>query len=136
MPPVPPRRGRRRLKAVTTGVDIHVGARVKLRRTLLGLSQSELGAAIGLTFQQIQKYERGGNRISASTLHHIAEALDVPVSFFFDDMADGLKLVSAGGDDSLLRRESLELMRHYYSISEDLRRQVYELVKAMARNGA
>jgi len=69
-------------------VDVHVGARMRLRRTLLGISQEKLGEAIGLTFQQIQKYERGTNRISASRLFDLARVLDVPISFFFDDMPD------------------------------------------------
>src|SRR3569833_3753192 len=68
-------------------VDVHVGARVRLRRTLLGMSQEKLGEAIGLTFQQVQKYERGANRIGASRLFDLSRVLDVPVSFFFDDTA-------------------------------------------------
>ena len=67
-------------------IDIHVGSRVRLRRNMLGLSQEKLGGAIGLTFQQVQKYERGANRIGASRLHDLSRVLDVPVSFFFDDM--------------------------------------------------
>src|SRR5690606_26271151 len=69
-------------------VDVHVGSRVRLRRTMLGMSQEKLGAAIGLTFQQVQKYERGANRIGASRLFELSKVLDVPVSFFFDDMAN------------------------------------------------
>src|SRR6202012_596679 len=67
-------------------IDAHVGARVRLRRTLLGMSQEKLGEAIGLTFQQVQKYERGANRIGASRLYDLSRVLDVPVSFFFDDL--------------------------------------------------
>src|SRR6266481_2040021 len=67
-------------------IDVHVGSRVRLRRNMLGLSQEKLGEAIGLTFQQVQKYERGANRIGASRLHDLSRVLDVPVSFFFDDM--------------------------------------------------
>lgn len=67
-------------------IDAHVGKRIRLRRTLLGLSQEKLGEALGVTFQQIQKYERGTNRVGASRLYDIATALDVPISFFFDDM--------------------------------------------------
>src|SRR5712675_2882260 len=66
-------------------IDVHVGSRVRLRRTMLGLSQEKLGDAIGLTFQQVQKYERGANRIGASRLHELSRVLDVPVEFFFDD---------------------------------------------------
>ncbi|NHO31525.1 helix-turn-helix domain-containing protein [Acetobacter fallax] len=67
-------------------LDVHVGARIRLRRTMLGMSQEKLGEAIGLTFQQIQKYERGTNRVSASRLYDIARVLDVPIGFFYDDM--------------------------------------------------
>lgn len=70
-------------------VDVHVGNRIRLRRTLLGLSQEKLGEALGLTFQQIQKYERGANRVGASRLYDLARILDVPIGFFFDDMQDG-----------------------------------------------
>lgn len=114
-------------------VDIHVGTRVRLRRTLLGLSQSALGQKLGLSFQQVQKYERGANRISASMLHHLAGILDVPVSFLFDDLPEGMKHPPSAPEDCLMRRESLDLMRHYYRIPDDLRRQVYELVRAMGR---
>src|SRR3990170_3875461 len=70
-------------------VDIHVGARVRLRRTLLGMSQEKLGEAIGLTFQQVQKYERGANRIGSSRLYDLSRVLEVPVSFFFEEMSPG-----------------------------------------------
>src|SRR6202167_3755463 len=69
-----------------TPVDVQVGSRVRLRRNMLGLSQEKLGEAIGLTFQQVQKYERGANRVGASRLHELSRVLDVPVSFFFDAM--------------------------------------------------
>ncbi len=134
----PPRRRTRREPVTTRGpdpVDAHVGARVKLRRVLLGLSQTQLGDAIGLTFQQVQKYEKGANRISASMLHRIAQVLDVPVSFFFDDMPEGQRLPPAQPDDTMTRTESVELIRHYYGIPEAVRRQVYHLVKTMAQEG-
>ncbi|HLJ63461.1 MAG TPA: helix-turn-helix transcriptional regulator, partial [Stellaceae bacterium] len=79
-------RGRRRKTGQPNPIDIHVGARVRLRRTLLGMSQERLGKAIGLTFQQVQKYERGANRIGSSRLFELSKILDVPVSFFFDDI--------------------------------------------------
>ncbi len=132
-----PARRKRRSTAIDgpDPVDIHVGARIRLRRTLVGLSQMELGERIGLTFQQVQKYERGINRVSASMLHRITGVLDVPVSFFFDDMADGPRRSSPAGDDRMTRRESLELMRHYYDIPANLRHSVYQLIKAMAKPG-
>lgn len=122
-------------------VDTHVGARLRLRRTLMGLSQTELARSVGLTFQQVQKYESGANRISASRLYHIAEALDVPVSFFFDDiprggggMSMGLSEDQAGfaAPDSS-GREGLEMMRNYHRITDEaIRRSVYDLTKSLA----
>jgi transcriptional regulator with XRE-family HTH domain len=122
-------------------IDVHVGSRVRLRRTLLGMSQEKLGDALGLTFQQVQKYERGANRIGSSRLFKLSQILDVPVSFFFDDMADGVATAGAGlgegvqqpfESDQLSRRETLELVRAYYRISDPLtRKRVFELVKAI-----
>ena len=80
----------RKPKGGTNAIDGHVGSRVRTRRTLLGLNQSQLGDALGLTFQQVQKYERGSNRISASRLFHLSKILDVPVSYFYEDMPDEL----------------------------------------------
>jgi len=121
-------------------VDIHVGSRVRLRRTLLGLSQEKLGEAIGLTFQQIQKYERGANRIGSSRLYDLSRVLDVPISFFYDDMNDDLREgrpVTAGTSeedaDPLTRRETLELVRAYYRVTnESVRKRLFELTKSLA----
>src|SRR5579885_2289914 len=82
----PPRRPGRQKGDKPNPIDVHVGSRVRLRRNMLGMSQEKLGQAIGLTFQQVQKYERGTNRIGASRLHELAQALDVPVAFFFADL--------------------------------------------------
>lgn len=125
-------------------VDIHVGARVRLRRTLLGMSQEKLGEAIGLTFQQVQKYERGANRVGASRLYDLSRVLDVPVSFFFDDMPDEISSKSVHerremsespdpfDNDPMNRRETLELVRAYYRIADpNQRKKIFELVKAM-----
>jgi len=125
-------------------VDIHVGSRLRLRRTLLGLSQEKLGDAVGLTFQQIQKYERGANRIGASRVVEFSWLLDVPPSFFFDDMPENLKThegrFNAGvkGNqekrDPLARRETLELVRAYYKITDPrIRKCLFETVKAVAK---
>ena len=122
-------------------VDVHVGARVRLRRTLLGLSQEKLGEAIGLTFQQVQKYERGANRIGASRLHELSSVLDVPVEFFFADL-DHVQYTPGTGlsedppprfeGDPLARRETLELVRAYYRITDPaVRRRLFELVKSL-----
>src|SRR5689334_24896991 len=115
-------------------IDVHVGSRIRLRRTLLGMSQERLGEALGLTFQQVQKYERGVNRVGASRLFDLSRVLDVPISFFFDDMPESV--TSAFGvlparravgytepqesvaDDTLNRRETLELVRAYYRITD------------------
>ncbi|SOC29730.1 helix-turn-helix domain-containing protein [Thalassospira xiamenensis] len=125
-------------------VDIHVGARVRLRRTLLGMSQEKLGEAIGLTFQQVQKYERGANRVGASRLYDLSRVLEVPVSFFFDDMPDEISSKSVHerremsespdpfDNDPMNRRETLELVRAYYRITDPTqRKRVFELVKSM-----
>lgn len=121
-------------------VDVHVGSRVRLRRTLLGMSQEKLGTALGLTFQQIQKYERGTNRIGSSRLFQLSRVLDVPVSFFFDDMpgaASGRPGFAEGGQasfdqDQLAKRETLELVRAYYRIGDpNIRGRVFDLVKAL-----
>ncbi|WP_207455811.1 helix-turn-helix domain-containing protein [Azospirillum sp. SYSU D00513] len=131
-------------------IDVHVGSRVRLRRTLLGMSQEKLGEAIGLTFQQVQKYERGANRIGASRLFDLSRVLDVPVSFFFDDMpADAANAPvddddapateeKAGGyePDPMAKRETLELVRAYYRINDpSVRKRLFELTKAVANAG-
>jgi len=128
-------------------VDQHVGKRVRLRRTLLGLSQEQLGSYLNITFQQVQKYERGANRISASRLWDISQILDVPISYFFDDMSEETmkaspRRISRGAkyelDDSevrdpMARRETLELVRTYYSIEKpSVRKRIAEMVKAIA----
>lgn len=118
---------------------------MRLRRTLLGLSQEKLGEAVGLTFQQIQKYERGANRIGASRLFEFSRILEVPVSFFFDDMPeeqptiDGRMVFGLADQqqapleqDPLTRRETLELVRAYYRISDPaVRRRLFELTKSL-----
>jgi len=126
-------------------VDVHVGGRIRLRRTLLGMSQERLGDALGLTFQQVQKYERGTNRVGASRLWDLSRVLDVPVSFFYEDMSDGVADKSprliAGLDeepeaieaDPLTKRETLELVRAYYRIADPMvRKRVFDLAKALA----
>jgi len=127
-------------------VDVHVGKRVRLRRTLLGISQEKLGDAIGLTFQQVQKYERGANRIGSSRLFDLSRVLDVPVSFFFDDMppeiadssavanTDSIAPAGDSGDaDPLAKRETLELVRAYYRIKDPaVRKKLFDLTKSLA----
>ena len=118
--------------------EAHVGARVRLRRTLLGMSQTDLGTALGLTFQQVQKYERGANRISASRLWKMSDVLNVPVSFFFDDLpaelpeGDVAPVETALSEDNVMaRRETLELVRAYYKIVDPtVRKRIFELTKS------
>ena len=133
-------------------IDVHVGSRIRLRRTLTGMSQERLGEALGLTFQQVQKYERGVNRVGASRLFDLSRVLDVPISFFFDDMPETLNGGASHGqqrgsfagfaeaqqgfggpqDDTLGRRETLELVRAYYRITDaSVRKRVFELIKSM-----
>jgi transcriptional regulator with XRE-family HTH domain len=127
-------------------IDVHVGSRIRLRRTLLGMSQERLGDALGLTFQQVQKYERGVNRVGASRLFDLSRVLDVSISFFFDDLPDSLAgpnvparrnpglhdMQDPFGDDTMSRRETLELVRAYYRIGDPaMRKKLFELIKSM-----
>ena len=139
-----------KLRRVNHPVDVHVGARLRQRRALLGMSQTAVGDAVGLTFQQIQKYERGTNRIGASRVFEFAKVLDVPCAYFFDDMPgnvlkgrpmNGAKkfgeeaspFAGNGADASpLIKRETLELVRAYYKIREPrVRKRLFETVKAI-----
>ena len=129
-------------------IDMHFGKRVRLRRPLLGMSQEQLGTELNITFQQVQKYERGANRISASRLWDIGQILDVPINYFFDDMTENTmrsspRRVSRGSElldlsdeqikDPMARRETLELVRTYYSIEKPLvRKRISEMVKSIA----
>lgn len=137
-------------------IDVHVGARLRLRRNMIGMSQDQLGKASDLTFQQIQKYERGANRMGASRLFQMARIVGVPVSYFFEGMSPELSFAVNGGlsDSSqaplegvssdqaqqieeeeriMRRRETMSLIRAYYRIADPKqRRKVYELIKSMA----
>ena len=122
-------------------VDLHVGGRVRMRRKLLGVSQEQLADSLGLTFQQVQKYERGANRISASKLYDAAKLLQAPVSYFFE----GLENTDGGIDDGFAQRmtefvstpEGLELASLFPRLSDRrLRRRVVDLVRAMVDDEA
>ena len=125
-------------------IDVHVGSRLRLRRTLLGLSQQKVGDALGLTFQQVQKYERGANRIGASRLWDLSGVLDCPVSFFFEEMDNSTAAQAKKSDtpnndigDPMSRRETLDLVRAYYRITEEpVRRRIYELTKSLGAQDA
>lgn len=129
-------------------VDVHVGKRLRQRRTLLGMSQTKLGEAVGLTFQQVQKYERGSNRMASSRLFEFAKILDVPVPYFFDEMPtnalagrpmsrrgrkDLIETDTPPAKDPLVKRETLELVRAYYKIRvAGVRQRITRMIKALA----
>ncbi len=126
--------GRRRGSTAYNPIDVHVGARLRARRTLLGLTQMALGDAMGMTFQQLQKYEKGSNRISASRLYDVSKLMDVDIGYFFDEMGQAIESESPAqlsrqkskrsprkppkSEDPLHRRETLELVRAYYRITD------------------
>ena len=119
-------------------VDVHVGQRVRQRRWMVGMTQQQLGEKVGIKFQQIQKYETGMNRISASRLWDIANALDVPISFFFEGL-DGAEDLTAEAErrarpqgDLLADKEALELVRSYYAIPEAQRRRLFDLARVLS----
>lgn len=134
---------------VPNPIDIHVGGRIRMRRIMLGMSQQKLGEALGLTFQQVQKYERGTNRVGASRLWDLSNVLDVPIMFFYEDMdqdiADNSPRLRAGlaespppevdfEPDPMAKRETLELARAYYKIKDPMtRKRVFDLVKSIAK---
>lgn len=133
-------------------VDVHVGQRIKMRRCMMGISQEKLAAEIGLTFQQIQKYERAANRVSASKLYDFAQALNVPVSYFYqgynemnaadtpygfaDNNQEGFDGQESELDqDQIFSKETYELLREYYSIKNPQKRKdLYNIVKTFADN--
>lgn len=120
-------------------VDVHVGKRVRHRRWMVGMTQQQLAEKVGIKFQQIQKYETGMNRISASRLWDIADALEVPVSFFFeglDGKADDRAVPEGMPADLLSDKEALELVRSYYAIPENQRRRLFELARVLSDTAA
>lgn len=118
-------------------VDIHVGKRLRLRRTLLGLSQEDVAHVLGITFQQIQKNEKGLNRMGASRLYDLSKLLKCDIGYFFEELPQPAMpptLPVDDNDERLYARESLELMRAYYKIADDKVRQgIFGLVKTMGR---
>jgi len=120
-------------------VDVHVGKRIRHRRWMVGMTQQQLAEAVGIKFQQIQKYETGMNRVSASRLWDIGETMDVPVSFFFEGYEEG-EIEHARAElapqqkngDLLADKEALELVRSYYSIPENQRRKLFDLARVLS----
>ena len=138
--------GHGRGTGIPSPVDVHVGARLRQRRTLLGMNQTNLGDAIGVSFQQMQKYENGANRISASRLFDLSRVLDVPIEYFFDDMPlefaasspatekrRRVKELPSYKPNPMAKRETLELVRAYYKITDpQIRKRLFEMTKAIA----
>lgn len=133
------------LNKIPDPIDVHVGSRVRLRRMLIGMTQVKLGQHVGLTFQQIQKYEKGTNRIGASRLHDLSLVLDVPVQYFFDEAPLESRELAMPGiveqesvdriSDFLGSREGLELNRAFVKIRDtEVRRTLVDLVRAFAGN--
>ncbi len=131
-------------------IDVHVGTRIRQRRALLGMSQGNLATALGLTFQQVQKYERGANRVGSSRLFDLSRVLDVPISYFFDGMSENVtqyspRMIISGLTkepvhehvaDPMNKRETLELVRAYYRIKDGrVRKSLFELVRLLSRGG-
>lgn len=116
-------------------VDVHVGKRIRQRRWMNGTTQQQLAEAVGIKFQQIQKYETGMNRVSASRLWDIAHVLGVPVSFFFEGLEQSEKTATTQGDvpaDVLTDKEALDLLRSYYAIPENQRRRLFDLARVLS----
>lgn len=139
--------GRMASKGFPNPIDVHVGNRIRSRRTVMGLSQSTLAEAIGLTFQQVQKYERGANRVSSSRLFDLSRVLDAPIVYFFSEIPldaersspaqlRGAKPPASNPEeDPMHRRETLELVRAYYQIKEPaLRKRLSDMVRAISKS--
>lgn len=138
--------GRMASKGFPNPIDVHVGKKLQLRRTLLGMSQERLGTLIGLTFQQIQKYESGANRVSSSRLFDIAQVLEIGIPYFFEGMTaqveeqspghlqGAVPLVTDEEKDPMARRETLELVRAYYQIkSPKVRKHLVDLARSLGK---
>ena len=134
---------------IPSPVDVHVGARMRQRRTLLGMTQTDLADALGMSFQQVQKYERGTNRIGSSRLFKLSQVLDVPIEYFFEGMPPTVAAILPGKGrgkakkppryepDPLVKRETLELVRAYHKIEDaDVRKRVYELTKTLGADAS
>ncbi|MFN4296137.1 MAG: helix-turn-helix domain-containing protein [Brevundimonas sp.] len=121
---------------MATEIDLHLGRRLRRRRRLLGLTQQQLAVQVGIRFQQIQKYECGANRISAARLWQLAEALETPVSYFYDGLSEALERKDAGGPvkgngEMFSRKETIDLIQAYYQLGERPRRRLLDLAKSL-----
>ena len=124
---------------MATDIDLHLGRRLRRRRRLLGLTQQQLATQVGIRFQQIQKYECGANRISAARLWQLSEALEAPVSYFYDGLAEALERREsasvAHGGEMYSRKETLDLIQAYYQLGERPRRRLLDLAKSLHDEG-
>src|SRR5690606_13765951 len=125
-----------RAKTMGNDIDLHLGKRLRRRRRLLGLTQQQLAGTVGVRFQQIQKYECGANRISASRLWQLSEALEVPVGYFYDGLSEiqRRQVQEAGGEaggEMFARKETMDLIRAYYQLGERPRRRLLDLAKSL-----
>ena len=123
---------------LATDIDLHLGKRLRRRRRLLGMTQQQLAMQVGIRFQQIQKYECGANRISASRLWQLSEALETPVSYFYDGLSEILEQQSAPRQersDMFSRKETLDLIQAYYQLEERPRRRLLDLAKSLHTDG-
>ena len=123
---------------MATDIDLHLGKRLRRRRRLLGMTQQQLAIQVGIRFQQIQKYECGANRISASRLWQLSEALETPVSYFYDGLSEILEQQSAPRQersDMFSRKETLDLIQAYYQLEERPRRRLLDLAKSLHTDG-
>ena len=134
-------------KGKASGIDVHVGQRLRQRRTLMGITQEKLAEALEITFQQVQKYERGANRVSAGKLYQISKVLQTNISYFFEgvgDTEDGQKFMAGLSDNDqeaytpdniMQRKETLDLLRIFYSVQdEQKRKELFKIIKSMAEN--
>lgn len=117
-------------------VDAHVGKRIRHRRWMVGMTQQQLADRVGIKFQQIQKYETGMNRVSASRLWDIAEVLNVPIGFFFEGIDEGREGSRPVEGDMLADKEALELVRSYYAIPEAQRKRLFDLARVLSDSAA
>ena len=118
---------------MATDIDLHLGRRLRRRRRLLGLTQQQLANQVGIRFQQIQKYECGANRISAARLWQLSEALESPVSYFYDGLEEAIERreVANQGGEMFSRKETLDLIQAYYQLDEKPRRRLLDLAKSL-----
>ena len=116
-------------------IDLHLGKRLRRRRRLLGLTQQQVAVRIGVRFQQIQKYECGANRVSAARLWELAEALESPVSYFYEGLTEALERREGAGGEVFSRKETLDLIQAYYQLGERPRRRLLDLAKSLHAEG-